>query len=397
MNKYVVKPQPNVVNIRQATHGDNMNADDELRHVVRAWLKNDRSARKGSEDMKMPRTTFRRKLAKAMERGLHLSEGAQIVVKQTKLAPMEVRGGWLHNYNEEGKKIGATYWKAPESEQEDIAERLIQALGEITIAAPIKAPIYVDDDLLTVYPIADAHIGMMAWGKETGEDYDTSIAVERLRNWICRAVESSPASGHAVILGVGDLTHADDQSNMTPRSKHVLDIDTRHFKTLDATISAMAYCAEYAAVKHERVTIRILPGNHDMNTYMAVMFALSERYRDNPRIHVQKEPGEFWVHQHGKCLLAAHHGHGSKPDRMVMYLADEYAQIWGATKHRVIWTGHLHHAKMADIGGATWEQLRAVTARDAYAVGNAYVARAQLQAITFDKERGEVMRVKISG
>ena len=374
-----------------------MQVDNELRAIVDAWKRNNRNVTAASREMQIPRRTFRRKLAAAQERGFHLSEGAQGVVKQTKLAPTEVRGGWLHNYNDEGKKIGATYWKAPEIAPEEIAERLMDTLGAIALAPVIPAPARSDENLLTVYPIADAHIGMMAWGKETGEDYDTAIATERLRNWIGRAVEASPASGHAVILGVGDLTHADDQSNMTPRSKHVLDVDTRHFKTLDATISALAYCAEYAAMRHTKVTIRILPGNHDMNTYMAVMFALSERYRENPRITVQKEPGEFWVHQHGKCLLAAHHGHGGKPDRMVMYLADEYAQMWGATRHRVIWTGHLHHAKIADIGGATWEQLRAVTARDAYAVGNAYVARAQLQAITFDAEQGEILRVKITG
>lgn len=370
--------------------------ENELLSVVEMWRQCDKNVLKASKEINMPRTTFRRKLAAAMERGYHLSEGAQGVVRQTKLAPTEVRGGWLHNYNEDGKKIGATYWKAPEVAPEEIAERLMQTLSGIEVVPLIPAPPQVEANLVTVYPLADVHIGMMSWGRETGEDYDTSIATERLRNWISRAVDSAPKSGHAVILGAGDLTHADDQSNMTPRSKHVLDVDTRHFKTLDATISAVAYCAEYAASKHERVTIRILPGNHDMNTYMAVMFALSERYRDNPRIEVQKEPGEFWVHQHGKCLLAAHHGHGGKPERMVMFLADEYATIWGATKHRVIWTGHMHHAKMADIGGATWEQLRAVTARDAYAVSNAYVARSQLQAITFDLEQGEVHRVKVS-
>lgn len=49
----------------------------------------------------------------------------------------------------------------------------------------------------------------------------------------------------------------------------------------------------------------------------------------------------------------------------------------------------------ADIGGVVWEQLRALTARDAYAISNAYTARAQLQAITLHKDRGEVQRVKV--
>ena len=48
------------------------------------------------------------------------------------------------------------------------------------------------------------------------------------------------------------------------------------------------------------------------------------------------------------------------------------------------------------IAGVQWEQLRAVTPRDAYAVANGYSARAQLQAITFDRNRGEISRVKVN-
>lgn len=277
-----------------------------------------------------------------------------------------------------------------------LEERLAEALAGIPRPDPVPPPAYADADMLTIYPIADAHVGMMAWGKETGEDYDTNLAASRIRDWIARAVDASPSSAEAVILDVGDLTHADDDSNMTPRSKHVLSVDTRHFRTLDVTIAALAAAIDYTLRKHGKVTVRIIPGNHNQTSYMAVMFALSERYRNEPRVTVQKVPGEFFVMQFGKCMLAAHHGHGAKPDRMVHFLADEYAPIWGETRHRFLWTGHLHHHKSQDIGGVTWEQLRAVTARDVYAVGHAYVARAQLQAITLHREHGEVQRVKVS-
>lgn len=283
-----------------------------------------------------------------------------------------------------------------EQTPESVAEAIRGALEGLEPAKPVAMTQHHDSDLLTVYPLADAHIGAMSWGRETGEDYDTAIAVNRIREWIGRAVDASPASSEAVILDVGDLTHADDQTNQTPRSKHVLDVDTRHFRTLEVTIAALAYAVEYALRKHAKVTVRILPGNHNATAYLAVLFALAERYRNEPRVTVQKVPGEFFVMRFGECLLAAHHGHGGKPERMVFFLADEYAQDWGQTRHRFLWTGHLHHHKSADIGGVTWEQLRAVTARDAYAVANAYTARAQLQAITLHKTKGEVMRVKVN-
>lgn len=283
-----------------------------------------------------------------------------------------------------------------EQTPESIAQAVRDALEGMTAAPPVSMPEHYDSDLLTVYPLADVHLGMMAWGKETGEAYDTNIAADRVRQWIGRAVDASPSSAEAVILDVGDLTHADDQTNQTPRSKHVLDVDSRHFRTLEVTIYTLAYAVEYALQKHAKVTVRILPGNHNPTSYLTVLFALAERYRDEPRVEVQKVPGEFWVHRFGDCLLAAHHGHGGKPERMVFFLADEYAQMWGQTRHRFLWTGHLHHLKAADIGGVQWEQLRAVTARDAYAISNAYSARAQLQAITLHKDRGEILRVKVA-
>jgi len=51
---------------------------------------------------------------------------------------------------------------------------------------------------------------------------------------------------------------------------------------------------------------------------------------------------------------------------------------------------------MADIGGLQWMQLRAITAKDAYAAGKAYSARASLEAITFDADQGEIQRVRVS-
>lgn len=290
-----------------------------------------------------------------------------------------------------------TWVKTRENEidPEALAERLIAAFRDLPPVEPVRPPDVYDADLLTVYPIADAHLGAMAWREETGENYNTRIAAARIRDWMARAVDASPPSAEAVILDVGDLTHADDQTNQTPRSKHQLDVDTRHFRTLDITIAAIAYAVDYALRRHSHVRVRILQGNHNPSAYMAVMFALSERYRAEPRVTVEKVPGEFWVHRFGDCLLAAHHGDKAKPERIVMFLADEHAVAWGATRHRYLWTGHLHHHRSADIGGVQWEQLRAVTARDAYAVSHAYSARAQLQAITLHKTRGEIQRVKV--
>ena len=369
--------------------------DEEMRQAI-SWRDYGPTVGKAAEAMGIKHNTLRSRIRIATEAGVHLSPGARDSATRAGLGGLEVRGGHRRVYDDDGKQIDTVRYSVPQDElSEDRLERIRAAFEGIPAAAPVAKPEHCNSDLLTLYPIADAHIGMMAWGEEAGEDYDTKIATTRLVDWMGRAVASSPASSTAIVLDVGDLQHADDQSNMTPRSKHILDADTRHFKTVDMTIYALGISIELARAKHERVIVRILPGNHNPHAYMAVLFALAERYRNDDRVTVQKVPGEYFAHQFGKCFIASHHGDKAKAERMVMYMADRFPELWGKTRHRYLWTGHLHHHKSADIGGVQWEQLRALTARDAYASSHAYSARAQLQAVTYHRDMGEVQRVKV--
>lgn len=326
----------------------------------------------------------------ARERDPAISAGMEAV--GTGIVPS---GMWIKTgKNEEG--VSRSIYLKPAQAADDVLERIRTAFEGLEPAKPVVAPEAVLGDLCTVYPVADAHLGLRAWSKETGSDYDTTIAAERVRDWVAQCVASSPPSETGIILDVGDWTHANDDTNQTPRSKHVLDVDTRMFRTLDVGIATLGGAVESALTKHGVVHVVILPGNHDSTIYLAVMFALAERYRDEPRVIVHKKPGEFFLYEHGRVMITAHHGDKAKADRLVHFVADEFAEAWGRTKHRFLFTGHLHHHKSQDIGGMRWEQLRAVTERDAYAVSHAYSARAQLQAITYHAVRGEIQRVAVN-
>lgn len=69
----------------------------------------------------------------------------------------------------------------------------------------IKAPEYTDKDLMTIYPIGDAHIGMLAHAAETGADHDLNISKERHIAAIKLAVQNAPKSDQAFIIDVGEL------------------------------------------------------------------------------------------------------------------------------------------------------------------------------------------------
>lgn len=362
--------------------------DEHLKREVLAAFEEHGSVKRAAEALGLARSTFRNRLAAAR---LDPAISDSMAAVGTNLVPALA---WAKTKSKDGTSYSVLL--KPQADDQSIIDKIRSAFEGIDVAPPIDPPAQVDADLLTLYPLADVHIGMMAWAREAGEDYDTSLACERVRDWVGQCVASAPMAHTAVILGVGDLLHADDQRNVTPRSKHQLDVDTRHFKTIDVTIAALASCVDVALTKHQHIILRILPGNHDTHSHLAVLFALAERYRENPRVEVQKEPSEFFAYEFGTVMLSAHHGDKAKAERMVLFLADEYPELWGRTRHRFLFTGHLHHHKSQDIGGVQWEQLRAVTPRDAYAASHAYSARAQMQAITYHRDRGEIARVKVS-
>ena len=285
--------------------------------------------------------------------------------------------------------------RPPAADPIDIVERVKEVFARIEPLAPRPSLEQGDEDLITLYPLADVHLGMLSWGEETGEDYDTNIAVRRLQCGMAACVAAAPAARTAIVLNAGDFLHANDDTNSTPASKHALDTDSRHWRTLDAAVQVTVDLIEMALTKHETVIYRALRGNHDPSAPPVLTFALAQRYRNEPRVIIEKNPSDFFVYEFGKVMITAHHGDKAKPERLVMFFADDHALIWGRTKHRYLWTGHLHHHKSQDIGGMKWEQLRAVSARDAYASSHGYSAKSEMQCITYHRERGEVQRASV--
>ena len=350
------------------------------------------SGRAIAREIGVAETTLRRRLASARKHAEadDAIQGAMSSVGMRDAGPLH--SGWIKS---EGASL---YFQMPRDKSADVnvTEIVREAFDGIPACPPIPNPREFSEGLLTVYPIFDAHIGMRASAHESGKDMDNDIAERRITGGVGQCVASSPASEMAVVLIGGDALHANDQTAMTPKSKHVLDVASSFADAVDVAIRTFAACIEMAAAKHKSVIVSVIQGNHDRDAYLSIMYALRERYRDNPRIEVQRKGGEFFVMEWGRVMLASHHGDKAKAERLVMHMADEWAEMWGRTRYRFYFTGHMHHSKMQDIGGVQVEQMRAAAPRDAYAASHSYSSRSELQAITYHKDNGEVSRVKVN-
>lgn len=283
----------------------------------------------------------------------------------------------------------------------DNTERTVDYIREAFADLPQRAtltdpPAYTDADLLTVYPIADQHIGMLAWGRETGEDYDVAIACERLRSAVGRLVAKAYPSQGCVILNLGDYFHSDDGTNETPMNHHKLDVDGRYQKVIRAGIETMRDLIDLALQKHTTVRVRNIPGNHDPHSSLALTVALEGHYFNEPRVLIDDDPGEFWFDRFGITQMGAHHGHKSKAEELARLLAERRPADWAASRHRMFFTGHVHHDRARDIGSVRVESFRTGALKDAYAVGHGYTTPPGMRSITLHAEHAEIERHVVS-
>jgi hypothetical protein len=271
-----------------------------------------------------------------------------------------------------------------------VAEIIKTAFADFKPFAPaiIRAKDH-DQDRLTAYICCDWHIGMFAYGKETGgPDWDLSIARKSLVTTFAEVVEQSPLSHSAVVLGLGDLMHADNPRNQTPTSGNVMDVDTRYSKCLPTTCDVMAEAVELVRQKHKHVDVSILEGNHDISSTVGIRSALRMFYRNDSRVDVSDSPNPFYWRRFGVNLIGAAHGHNTKPADLPLIMANVRAQDWSETVSRHIHTGHIHHDSLKEMGGVRVYSHRAPIPQDAYHAAKGYLSGRSMRSFTYHRERG---------
>ena len=291
-------------------------------------------------------------------------------------------------------------WLISEPDKLRQAELLAEAIENATsgikpyerIPAPRKD---IQKDLLTVYTITDYHLGMYAWEDEAGANWDMKIAEDLLMRKFTEMLDGSPSSGVGIFVQLGDLCHWDGLLAVTPANKNVLDADTRFPLLAQTAIRCMIWCVEMMARKHKQVHCVMAEGNHDPASSVWLRAMLANTFRKNPRITVEQSPHPYYAFEWGVTMLAWHHGHLAKmSDLPGVFAADpKFREMWGRAKHTSIHTGHKHHERVIERGGAIVEQHPTLAARDSHGSRLFEYSRRAAKAITFHKERGEQSRV----
>lgn len=317
----------------------------------------------------------------------------------TKEAPPGFHVKGVSSYYREGELVGQ--WVKSEADRQHLKESFDAAIeefkAELRPYKPIPVGKHFAKDLLAAYPIPDHHIGMLSWHEETGENYDLKIAEKLLVGAIAYLAEKADPAEHALLAALGDLMHYDTFQAVTPQNKNVLDSDGRYPEMVRTVIRCIRQIVTILLKKHKYLTLIFEPGNHDPSSTIFLMEMMAAVYENEPRVSVDTTPRHFHYYRHGKVLLGTHHGDKTvKLQDLGAVMAADRPEDWGQTKHRVFWTGHVHHDRVIEVRGCKIESMRILAPADAWAHSEGYRAGRDIKMVLFHKELGETQRITVN-
>jgi hypothetical protein len=381
-------------------------SDEEL---IEALLRNHGNRCATATQLGIRERQFYKRLRSIAEKGIAVPQAmtpqqrTRAIVQLTEAAhraapdPFEVRGvSSLINRN--GEVIAQWIKTGRDQELAQIARQAAaKALAEsVPPAVPLLPPLATVETLANCYVFSDYHMGMLAWHREGGADWDLAIAERTLTDCFEVMLARAPASGTGILIQLGDFLHTDGLVPITPAHHHVLDADSRFSKIVDATIRVLRRLVDRMLEKHERIEVIMGEGNHDpaSSIWLGAMFRAL--YGNEPRVKVDDSRLPYYAIQFGKVMIAAHHGHLTPPKEMPGVLAAQFAKMWGETEFRQCHMGHRHHVDEKEYPGVLIVQHPTLAARDAYAARGGWHAVRAAKCITYDRDHGEVGRTVVT-
>jgi hypothetical protein len=305
----------------------------------------------------------------------------------------DVKHGWLKT------KQASLFFKNPNFKQEEldaiqkIKDECIKEVKEYAPKYHAIETVKSKDAHLLVIDIADLHIGKLATAFETGEDYNSQIAVKRAKDGLQGILNKSEGFYIDKVLFVAgnDILHTDNTKRTTtagtPQDTDGMWYDN-FLMAKNLYIELLEKLLSFAEVE-----VVYNPSNHDY-THGFFLMQLIEAHFSKSSIRFNVDLKHRKAFKYGNNLIGTTHGDGAKIENLPLLLATEFPVLWSKTKHRYIYSHHVHHKTSKDFIGVTFETLRSPSGSDSWHHKNGYtgVPRA-VEGYIHHKEFGQIARL----
>lgn len=286
--------------------------------------------------------------------------------------------------------------------REAVLARLDRFLeGKQLGAGPCTNVVIDGHDLRAVHaPIADAHLGKLAWHKEVGEDYDIHIGSDRIKNvgdWQASRIRQAGGAKIVYATDIGDMFHAILSQTESGTS---LDKDTRDLKVFDLAFEAKVHQIEQLRKVSDKVVVIGVPGNHDHIFVPLFNRMLREHYSAASDVVVEDVYGRYAGFRVAETAHLLDHGTGV--GSLTGWKAK--SQVRTVEKHalseqdrrkaleRVYYVGHKHELQVSTGTETELRRLPALGEADDYEVSLRYDGKPGAELYFLD-DRGRIDRI----
>lgn len=307
--------------------------------------------------------------------------------------PQEVKHGWVKSDKASLFVKNHNYISPEENAIEQSFKNLLDKFKDYSPKYPeLKREKLKDKHLLVVDP-ADIHIGKLCKSFETGQEYNSQIAVKRVKKGVQGLInKSSGFEIEKVLLVIGnDVLHTDTPKRQTT-SATPQDTDGMWY---DNFLDGIQLYVDLINMLVQVADVHVVfnPSNHDYTSgfYLAQLIATHFRLSKNVTFDVSISHRKYYTY--GENLIGTTHGDGAKNTDLPLLMAHE-AKDWTKCKHRYIYTHHVHHKTAKDIMSVCVEALRSPSGADSWHYRNGYIHAPQaVEAFVHHPKHGQVARL----
>jgi len=306
----------------------------------------------------------------------------------------DVKHGWLKTDK------ASLFFKNPNFKTE--AEQGFEIIKEQTISETkkyafkynqIEYPKNSESNLLVI-DIADLHIGKLASAFETGEDYNCQIAVKRAKDGLLGIIQKSKGYSIDKILFVAgnDILHTDNTKSSTT-SGTPQDTDGMWY---DNFLIAKRLYIELLEMLIPIAEVEVVynPSNHDYTHGFFLLQLIEAHFNNCDNVVFNVDLKHRKAFQYYDNFIGTTHGDGAKIDSLPLLYATEHSVMWANTKHRYVYTHHVHHKSGKDFPGITIESLRSPSGTDSWHHRNGFCGGVKaIEGYIHSKYNGQVARL----
>lgn len=250
-----------------------------------------------------------------------------------------------------------------------------------------------EESYLLVIDPADVHIGKLALSFETGEDYNNQIAVQRVQEGVEGILHKVKGFKIDKILFIGgnDILHIDTPKRTTTSGTNQ---DTDGMWYTNFLIAKQLYIETLSRLLEVAdVHFTFNPSNHDWTHGWFLADVIKTYFKDCQNITFDCDINHRKYFTYYNNLIGTTHGDGAKTQDLPLLMAQE-SKDWSTTKHRYVYTHHVHHKNTKDYIGVTVESLRSPSSADGWHSRNGFQHSPKaIEGFLHSKEHGQVARL----